>query len=131
VQFSALVVKGKCPLTGNRGGSGTTASPDRGSQRFQEFQRFESICGWGSTRKAGVYLLSGFRLLALVANANSSRRRIASEREGLSFCRLAQLSIADRSGGGSRTVRTGSLPVAGRPGFFGVTFSIDGPAMFW
>jgi hypothetical protein len=28
---------------------------------------------------------------ALTASANSIRRRIASEREGLSFCRLAQL----------------------------------------
>src|ERR1700730_18083356 len=44
-----------------------------------------------------------FCLLALVASANSIRRRIASERDGSSFC-LAQLSIADLSAGGSRTV---------------------------
>jgi hypothetical protein len=78
-----------------------------------------------------VYLSLEFRLLALVANANSRSRRIASERVGLSFCCLAQLSIADLVAGGSRSVRTGSRPVAGRPGFFGVTFSIDDLAMFW
>jgi hypothetical protein len=75
------------------------------------------------------YLLV-FCLLALVASANSIRRRIASERDGSSFC-LAQLSIADLSAGGSRTVSTGSRPVAGRPGFFGITFSFDRLAMFW
>jgi adenosylmethionine-8-amino-7-oxononanoate aminotransferase len=32
---------------------------------------------------------------ALTASANSIRRRIASEREGLSFCRLAQFSMSD------------------------------------
>ena len=36
-----------------------------------------------------LYLLSGFRPLALTVSANSIRRRIASEREGLSFCCLA------------------------------------------
>ena len=59
--------------------------------------------------------------LALVANALSIRRRIASDREGLSFCCLAQFSMANRVLGGSCTVRTGSCPVAGRPRFFGVT----------
>jgi hypothetical protein len=33
----------------------------------------------------------------------------------LSFCCLAQLSMADLSVGGSRTANTGSRPVAGRP----------------
>jgi hypothetical protein len=49
------------------------------------------------------YLLPVFRLLTLEAGANSIRRRIASEREGLSFCCLAQLSISDLSAGGSRS----------------------------
>ena len=70
-------------------------------------------------------------LLVLVVNAISIRRRIASDREGLSFCCLAQLSIANLSAIGSRKVRTGSRPVAGRPGLFGVTFSLDAFAMFW
>src|SRR5262249_3821360 len=58
------------------------------------------------------------------------RRRIASEREGLSFCCLAHVSIADLTVSGRRTVRTGSRPVAGRPGFLGITFSVDGLTMF-
>jgi hypothetical protein len=55
--------------------------------------------------------------------AISIRRRMASEREGLSFCCLAQVSIADLRSIGSRTVRVGSCPVAGRPRprFFCVT----------
>src|SRR5215471_6099408 len=57
----------------------------------------------------------------LPTRAISIRRRIASERDGLSFCCLAQFSMANRVLGGSRTVRTGSWPVAGRPRFFGVT----------
>jgi len=67
----------------------------------------------------------------LAARALSIRRRIASEREGLSFCCFAQVSIADLTVSGRRTVSTGSRPVAGRPGFLGVTFSVDGLAMFW
>jgi hypothetical protein len=58
-----------------------------------------------------------FRFVALAANPSSSSRRIASDREGLSCCCLAQFSIADLIARGSRTVRTGSRPVAGRPGF--------------
>ncbi len=53
-------------------------------------------------QRVGVYLSPIFCLLALQASANSIRRRIASEREGLSFCCLAQLSISDLSAGGSR-----------------------------
>jgi hypothetical protein len=68
--------------------------------------------------------------LAVVARAISIRRRIASERDGLSLCCLAQFSIADLTVSGRRTVRTGSRPVAGRPGFL-VTFSVDGLTMFW
>jgi len=70
-------------------------------------------------------------LLALAASANSIKRRIASERDGLSFCCLAQLSIADLSAGGSRSASMGSRPVAGRPGFFGITFSVDRLAILW
>ena len=81
-----------------------------------------------SSKTTTTYL---FRLLALAANAYSISRRIASERDGLSFCRLAHLSMASRVLGGRRTVRTGSRPVAGRPGLFGVTFSVDRSAMFW
>ena len=47
-------------------------------------------------------------LFVLLANAISIRRRIASEREGLSFCCLAQFSIANLVLGANRTVRTGS-----------------------
>jgi hypothetical protein len=36
-----------------------------------------------------------FRFVALAANPSSSSRRIASDREDLSCCCLAQLSIAD------------------------------------
>jgi hypothetical protein len=59
----------------------------------------------------------------LVVRAISIRRRIASDREGLSFWCLAQVSIADLRPIGSRTVRVGSCPVAGRPRprFFCVT----------
>jgi hypothetical protein len=74
-------------------------------------------------------LLSRFDL---AVKAISIRRRIASDREGLSFCCLAQLSMASRVLGGRRTVSTGSRPVGGRPGgLFGVTFSVDSFAMFW
>jgi hypothetical protein len=45
--------------------------------------------------------------LACAAIPSSISRRIASEREGLSFCCLAQFSIADLMAGGSRTVSTG------------------------
>jgi hypothetical protein len=62
--------------------------------------------------------LREFRFLACAANPSSSSRRIASEREGLSFCCLAQLSIANLSAGGSRRASTGSCPVRGRPRFF-------------
>src|SRR5262249_2026307 len=59
----------------------------------------------------------------LVASAISISRRIASERDGLSLCCLAQVSIADLRSIGRRTVRVGSCPVAGRPRprFFCVT----------
>jgi hypothetical protein len=40
---------------------------------------------------------------------------MASEQDGLSFCSLAQVSIADLRSIDSRTVRVGSCPVAGRP----------------
>ena len=72
-------------------------------------------------QRAEVYLLALVFFFNLLPSANSIRRRIASEREGLSSCCLAQLSIADVIAGGSRTVKTGSCPVAGRPRFFCVT----------
>jgi hypothetical protein len=63
------------------------------------------------------------RSFGLVPSAISIRRRIASDRVGLSFWCLAQVSIADLRSIGSRTVRVGSCPVAGRPRprFFCVT----------
>ena len=48
------------------------------------------------------------RRLVLAASASLTKRRIASEREGLSGCSLAQSSICDLSTGGSRTAVTGS-----------------------
>jgi hypothetical protein len=80
---------------------------------------------------AGPYLLPPLRLFDPTVSAISIKRRIASEREGLSFCCLAQFSMANRVLGGSRTVRTGSRPVAGRPGLLGMAFSVDRWAMFW
>jgi hypothetical protein len=69
--------------------------------RFYKTHRLRPQCG-----AVGLYLSLKFFLLVLIASANSRRRRIASEREGLSLCRLAQLSIADLSAGGSRTAET-------------------------
>ena len=64
--------------------------------------------------------------LCLAANANSTRRRIASDRDGLSGCSFAQASIAALKAGDSRMADTGSFPVAGRPRFFlGSTFFVD------
>ena len=54
-----------------------------------------------------VYLTSLFGFLALIAKAPSTSRRIASDREGLSFCCLAQLSISVLSAGGSRSASIG------------------------
>src|SRR5271166_5948554 len=67
----------------------------------------------------------------LALSANSTNWRIASEREGLSGCCFAQVSIADLSAGESRIADTGSLPVAGRPLFlFGSTFFVDIVSIF-
>ena len=77
------------------------------------------------------------RRLALSASASLTRRRIASEREGLSGSRLAQSSICNLSAGDSRTAVTGSCPVLGRPRFFrttGIDFVINlyyGKASRW
>jgi hypothetical protein len=57
----------------------------------------------------------------LAARAISISRRIASERDGLSFCSLAQFSTAILVADGSRKVKTGSWPVAGRPLFLCIT----------
>jgi hypothetical protein len=60
-----------------------------------------------------------------VARACSTKRRIASEREGLSSCIAAHSSTALRSFGESRMAVTGSCPVAGLPGrFLGVDLGI-------
>ena len=77
------------------------------------------------------YLLPPLRVFDPTVSAISIKRRMASEREGFSFCCLAQFSMANRVLGGSRTVRTGSRPVAGRPGLLGMAFSVDRGAMFW
>jgi hypothetical protein len=50
---------------------------------------------------------------------------MASDRDGLSSCCLAQLSIFDFSVGDSRIAETGSRPVAGRPRLLGTTFFLD------
>ena len=68
------------------------------------------------------------RDFVFAARASSTRRRIAAEREGLSSCCLAQLSICDLRTGDNRTAVTGSWPVAGRPRFFritGIDFTIN------
>jgi len=129
----------------SRGARSRTRSPDRGIFSVADFvppfsagcfcrnrriQRAGAFCEVSCSRLRG-YLAPVLCLLALQASANSIRRRIASEREGLSFCCLAQASILDVRLGGRRTARTGSRPVAGRPGFFGITFSLDRFAMFW
>ncbi len=91
-----------------------------------------ALQGASGLRQLTIYLLLPLlAFLDFAASANSIRRRIASEREGLSFCCLAQFSTANLRTGASRKVMTGSRPVAGRPGLFGVTFSVDDLAMFW
>src|SRR6516225_1996676 len=72
---------------------------------------------------------SSTRLVRFNFSAISTSRRIASEREGLSGCCLAQSSICDLSAGDSRTAVTGSWPVGGRPRLFfrntGIDFGIN------
>ena len=65
-----------------------------------------------------------FVFFAMTDSANSIKRRIASEREGLSFCCSAQPSIADLSAGGSRTVRTGSRRWPAVPAFSVLPFQL-------
>jgi hypothetical protein len=65
-----------------------------------------------------IYLASEFGFSPLIANATSISRRIASDRDGLSFCCLAQRSMSDLNAGGSRSASTGLSPVRGRPRFF-------------
>jgi len=55
----------------------------------------------------------------------STNRRMASERPGSSLCCVAQASTAAIIAGGMRVLTSGSLPVAGRPRFLGVTFFVD------
>jgi hypothetical protein len=81
----------------------------------------------GSIVKVKAYLAVVLGFLALIANANSSSRRIATDREGLSFSCWAHLSISALNAGGSRTASTGLSPVRGRPRFFrntGIDFPI-------
>src|SRR5262249_22488494 len=59
--------------------------------------------------------------LPLAFTPNSTSRRFATERDGLSGCCFAHASIADLSSGDSRIADTGSCPVAGRPRFFRIT----------
>jgi hypothetical protein len=73
---------------------------------IQQLGSFRNTCGGG--RYFSPRLRCRFNL---AVRAISIRRRIASEREGLSFCCLAQFSIADRVLGGRRRVRTGLRPV--------------------
>ena len=89
--------------------------------RFNSGTTIEIECGVGPDPYSSV-----LRLFAIADSANSIKRRIASEREGLSFCCLAQLSILDLNAGERRTARTGSCPVGGRPRFFRIT-GIDFP----
>ena len=60
--------------------------------------------------------------LAIVGRAfakpNSTSRRMASEREGVSFNLAAQASTRTLRSSGRRIAVTGSRPVAGRPRFF-------------
>lgn len=57
-----------------------------------------------------------FRPFAL--SADSMRRRIASDRWGVSSCCCAHLSTAERSSSDRRIAVTGSWPVAGLPLLF-------------
>jgi hypothetical protein len=52
------------------------------------------------------------------ASPNSTRRRIASDWDGLSGCSAAHLPTFARSSGASRTPMTDERPVAGLPRFF-------------
>ena len=57
-------------------------------------------------------------------SAISMSRRSASDRDGRSGWRFAQASTSAVSAGGARKVSMGSLPVAGRPRFLGITFFV-------
>jgi hypothetical protein len=67
----------------------------------------------------------GRRCFPLAASASSTKRRIASEREGLSGWRLAHASTSAVNARGARKASIGSLPVPGRPRFLGITFLLD------
>ena len=57
-------------------------------------------------------------------SAISMSRRSASDRDGRSGWRFAHASTSAVSAGGARKVSMGSLPVAGRPRFLGITFFV-------
>jgi len=67
----------------------------------------------------------GRRCFPSAASASSTKRRIASEREGLSGWRLAHASTSAVNARGARKASIGSLPVPGRPRFLGITFLLD------
>jgi hypothetical protein len=52
------------------------------------------------------------------ASPNSTKRQIASDRDGLSGCSAPHLSMVARSSGASRTPVTGRRPMASLPLFF-------------
>jgi hypothetical protein len=61
------------------------------------------------------------------ASPNSTRRRIASDRDGWSGCSAAHLSTFARSSGASRTPMTDERPVAGLSRFFRRRSGINWP----
>ena len=74
--------------------------------------------------------LTGFASV-LTFSPSSTRRRMASERGGLSSCFAAHLSTASRNSSDSLMAVTGSRPVAGRPPLFGFGSTVLDLGMFW
>jgi len=66
------------------------------------------------------FLLNQFFGLAL--SPISTRRRMASDKDGSSGSDSAQRTTDARISGDARNPISGSLPVAGRPRFLGLTF---------
>src|SRR4051812_10098255 len=65
------------------------------------------------------------RTVGVAFSPMSTKRRRASERDGLSACRAAHASIAAIFSSGRRNDSSGSCPVGGRPIFFGLLFLVD------
>jgi hypothetical protein len=74
--------------------------------------------------RAKSLIIIGFGLSAfrLHVEAEFDRRRVASERVGISGWFSAQLTMEARSTGAARNPIMGSRPVAGRPRFFALAF---------